>query len=327
VTELSNRPLLPTRSDRALYTERLSVDGELRRATERHRNVLLVGDRGSGKSTTLHAHAYDLRAEGATVAYCDLSPVDTVDDALRVIHRELERYRDPPPGVPVATGATSASGPGLAVDLVRSLAGGPQGLFLIVDNPTAEVAFSLFGRLRDELWQLRYAWIVAATPEVADALSFPPADAFFDRRVELPTLNAAERRRMLATRAPEADQPTIDLLAETGADNVRGFISAAREIFEGGAPADIYLRGLKNRAARAAHLGRAAAMAHAELEALGPVSASDATLLTRLSWTKARASRVLNELEDAGVVTASERVEGPGRPRKVYHLVDPKRFA
>ena len=53
------------------------------------------------------------------------------------------------------------------------------------------------------------------------------------------------------------------------------------------------------------------------LQDAGPRSASDEELLAYFGWTRNRAVQVLNELEDAGVLTA--RVEKGGR-RKMYEL-------
>jgi predicted ArsR family transcriptional regulator len=62
----------------------------------------------------------------------------------------------------------------------------------------------------------------------------------------------------------------------------------------------------------------------AELEAIGPASASDERLLKRLGWTRSRASQVFKQLEEAGVVRAAmEAPEGGGRPRKVFRPVGP----
>jgi predicted ArsR family transcriptional regulator len=69
-------------------------------------------------------------------------------------------------------------------------------------------------------------------------------------------------------------------------------------------------------------VGRAAAMLVAEVESLGPVSASDERLLSRLGWTRERAAQVFKQLEEAGLVVFSELRDGPGRPRKVYRLKD-----
>jgi DNA-binding MarR family transcriptional regulator len=72
------------------------------------------------------------------------------------------------------------------------------------------------------------------------------------------------------------------------------------------------------REERLAELGRSAFMLMAELESLGPASASDKQLLQRLGWTRSRAVQVFRQLEEAGLVT-SETVKGDsGRPRKVY---------
>ena len=68
-------------------------------------------------------------------------------------------------------------------------------------------------------------------------------------------------------------------------------------------------------------LGRPAAMLYAEIESLGPVSASDQRLLARMGWTRSRAVQVFAQLEEAGLVV-SQSVRGPdgGRPRKEYSV-------
>jgi predicted ArsR family transcriptional regulator len=77
------------------------------------------------------------------------------------------------------------------------------------------------------------------------------------------------------------------------------------------------------RRAEAQRLGRPAEMVVAELEASGPLSASDERLLRRLGWTRERAVQVLKQLEGAGLVTTSLQKGPSGRPRKLYGLTDP----
>lgn len=78
------------------------------------------------------------------------------------------------------------------------------------------------------------------------------------------------------------------------------------------------------RQQRAAALGRPHGMAMQELDALGGASASDQEFLRRLGWTRSRATQVLRDLADAGVVSASdEQSPGGRRPRRVYRPADP----
>jgi hypothetical protein len=327
MADLSNRPLLPSGADRKLYVEREAVDGPLDRALSRGRNTLVHGERGSGRTSALHAHALDIRERGTPVAYCDLLPAGDFAEALELIgssidqaaRRRTHRF---------STRYPQGDGPLATIEAIRRLGGGPDQLVVMLDSPDPEVAFALFGRHREDAWALGYCWAVATSSEGAAALSNPPADAFFERAIELFPLNAIDRRKVLQRRAPEiAATPLGTTLMETGPENMRAFITVVREVLESDSPSDVYLRGIVNRQTAASELGRAASMALAELEALGPISASDDRFLKRLGWTKARASKVLNSLQEAGLVTSSEEIMGPGRPRKVYRLRPPEVFA
>jgi predicted transcriptional regulator len=60
----------------------------------------------------------------------------------------------------------------------------------------------------------------------------------------------------------------------------------------------------------------------AELDAGGPAGPSDEPLLRKLQWSRSRASQVFNELEENGLVRASEKPSKSGRrPRRVYEAI------
>jgi predicted ArsR family transcriptional regulator len=67
-------------------------------------------------------------------------------------------------------------------------------------------------------------------------------------------------------------------------------------------------------------------MLAAELEALGPRSASDPELLARLGWTRERVVQVMRVMEKAGLLDHQFEKQGVGRPRKVYALKDVESF-
>ena len=59
----------------------------------------------------------------------------------------------------------------------------------------------------------------------------------------------------------------------------------------------------------------------AELQALGPVSASNAHLQERLGLTRSRLAQVFSQLEDAGLVRSfAAPTDRPRRPAKLYQL-------
>jgi len=65
-------------------------------------------------------------------------------------------------------------------------------------------------------------------------------------------------------------------------------------------------------------------MLFAELEAIGEASPTDPELLRRTGWTRQRISKVLEELESEGLVTArDERQTVRGCPRRLYRVAAP----
>jgi len=208
-------------------------------------------------------------------------------------------------------------------NLVASLReAAPQGrrVVLVDELPAKAVGQTLFGRLRDELWQLPLTWVVAVARSEGDALLSPPADVFFDVVLELEPLSRNAQREILEKRAENGGR---QVAAEIDEGNPRRLLGLAREALESGVRPSELLKALGRRDVEVSKLGRGASMLVAELESLGPTSASDEGLLSRLGWTRTRAVQVLRRLEEKGLVT-SVTVKGvSGRPRKLYRPVDP----
>ena len=80
-------------------------------------------------------------------------------------------------------------------------------LLLLDETPAPSVARGLFGRLRDELWELPITWCVAADARDRAAYVEAPADAFWRRVLTLPPLTPAQARELLRARATEIELP------------------------------------------------------------------------------------------------------------------------
>ncbi len=325
---LQARPLYDTDPDTAFFVPPASWPRLL--AAVRHRfNVALVGARGAGKTSLLRQLQRQLRSDGDRVVFVDATGAGDVESLVTAIEAELVGRR----GVLSELGSGAASAmealrggpPGSTsmrlVQRVRALADHPATVVLVDCAHAAPAAHELFGRFRDELWQLEHRWVVAVEDGERSVLLSPPADAFFDQLLAL-QMTAAQLLELLRKRAPELPEATLQRIAEQTA-TPRAALQAVRDALLSPA-ADDPLAATLWRQQAAAALGRPHSMAMYELEALGGASASDEEFLRRLGWTRARASQVLGDLAQSKLVTASdEQTNGAGRPRRVFRPAEP----
>ncbi|MBM7785262.1 ATP-binding protein [Tenggerimyces flavus] len=287
---MSNRPLLDTRTDADLFVGRELELNRLTRAVELGLNALVVGTAGVGKTSLLRQLAYRLRGNGQAVHHLTAGRLTGVQDVLD----QLEQLR---------ADATQV---------------------VLLDEPELDLATNLFGRLRDELWQLPFTWIVAVEPPAATVLAKAPIDAFFEVRLEIDPLAPGELRTMLDRRLPAGALPDSVLDELTADDEPRRVLDAARQLLTGASWPELK-EARKQRDTAVGKLSRPEREAIRALESVGgAASASDPDLLAALGWTRARAVQVLGALAEAGILIAeSVRGNGAGRPRKVYRLALP----
>ncbi len=289
--------------------------------------MLLSGPRGSGKTTLLRQVLLDLRNDERQAAFIDGKLATDAFSFLQLIRFQLgeapslpqvlrERYSQaftPRPNLGEAGALLDL------IDTMRNPAEEPDQTTLLIDGlPSPEVAHALFGRLRDELWQLPFNWIIAVNERERAALTEPPADAFFDRQINLGPMSSRELMSLLERRVPLTDRSGLESLAAASEGNPRLLLDLARDAFEGGHGIEGLLENRAWREKAASGLSRPASMLLAELENMGSASASDEELLRRMGWTRPRATQVFHELEDAELVTSREVKGHGGRPRKVY---------
>lgn len=328
-SDLSSRPLLDTRPDAALFINRQPEIDQLLRTNRSGFNAIVFGERGIGKTSFLRRLQYRLRNEKVAAIFVDGS---LPQDALEIL--ELVRYqiagtrtrsRSMPPAHMLPEEVSSEP-----EQLLRSVRILERSLHddghrtVLLDNPSPADAHTLFGRLRDELWRLPLTWAVTADNDRRWQYLQPPADAFFEHVVDLGPLSSQATKALLEKRLDKAELKRIDLrrMIELAKGNPRKLITLARASLEGDGAVGEIEQDRAELQRRLAGLGRAASMLVSELEALGPVSASDERLLKRLGWSRPRAVQVLKQLEEEGIVSSSlEITETIGRPRKVYNLV------
>jgi hypothetical protein len=317
---LSGRPLHGTEADSALFVDRERDLEAVEQAVKRSTNVLVLGDRGTGKTTLLRRAAQDLARDGMRAVFVEGGLATSAPEFLSLL-----QYRVAPESAPIRAKGAAEELLERVEALGRSLEAADRPVVVLVDElPAAEVGHTLFGRLRDSLWQLPLQWVVAG--DVADRAVYlrPPADAFFPRVVVLGPLDLEASIELLRARISpkEASDRRLREIAANAEGNPRALVSLASRTLLGGEDLhEVATHRVRQREALE-ELGQPARRVAAALEAAGRASASDDQFLARLGWSRSRATQVLRELEEAGIVTGSlERREG-GRPRKVYELRD-----
>lgn len=310
---LSQRPLTASNADHDLFAARGSELQRVCRALDLGLNIYIYGPPGSGRTSFLH----QVERGRPEARYVRLHGFETLTDRLDEIERALissralERYQ------PLLWEEWmlrfSKREVRVAADPLRYLrkaVGSSDGDTLrvvLVDDIAREDCHELFGRLRDELWELRIQWVVTGSVSSLDA----PADSFFDVVVELPPLDHEDLRELVRRRAVTGT-PEEESLLMSVADSVidtavpctpRHALSVLR---------DLYLSDdLTEAKSQLANLQSARAClkptANKLLDALihhGPTYAGDARLLAEVSVTRSRVVQLLAELEADGLVTA-----------------------
>ena len=293
----------------------------------RHRfNVALVGPRGAGKTSALRQLQRRLRADGVRAVFVDATGVADLEQLVAAIENELvgrraRRASRARPRRPRRPGGPPGAASLRVLQRIRDLAAHPPTVILVDCAHGARAAHDLFGRMRDELWQMEHRWVVAVEDSERSILLAPPADAFFDQVLSL-TMTGAELLEVLRRRDAGLPDGTLRRIAAQTA-TPRAALQAVRDALLDPA-GDDPLAATLWRQEHAAALGRPHSMAMHELEALGGASASDAEFLRRLGWTRGRASQVLGELAEAKLVTPSdEKTPAAGRPRRIFRPAAP----
>lgn len=325
---LSGRPLLATAADRRYLVERPEADLVVRHV-EAGMNTLVLAERGMGKTTFLRHLEGRLEEEaGVSAVYLDGPRLGDAATILLALRDKLAGPRTPigdslrttaMPFAPMAAEVRSEE----ALRLVRELAAGAEDrkACVLLDDPDPESAHRLFGRLRDELWQTGLVWVVAGDQARRQQYLTPPADAFFERVVELARLTDAQQDELIRKRLERGDdRGVIAVRLESG--NPRALLAALREAASADDAQALLARRAERQTRAADELGRLASMMLAEIDDGAAASASDPEWLGRFGVSRQRAQQVLAELEHEGLVRA-ERLPGPsGRPRKVYRRLE-----
>jgi hypothetical protein len=319
---------LPTRAGAESFVGRDAELARLKANVEAGANTLVLAERGAGLTSLLNRVAFDLDGrEELRVVLLSGEVTRSAGDLLAAVGDRLAALSPGgEPGDAAASRPDIASGDGAALlwrveRLARLAAGLENRVVVMIDGiGSAAVAHTVFGQLRNELWQMeRITWVFGGATANRGRYLEPPADAFWESLVELKPLSNSELYTILVgRRLAGLPGDTVEAVLAAAAGNPMRLLVGARTAEEGRLPGQLE---------HDSRLSESAASLLHYLQTHGASSASDKGLLAELGWSRGRAQQVFKALEAAGLVTAElAPTDGaPGRPRKVYELTEAAR--
>jgi energy-coupling factor transporter ATP-binding protein EcfA2 len=325
---MSTHPLAQSRADQRRFVDRARETDAIVRAVAASRPVLVLGERGSGRTSLLNHVAWLLarQKEPRQTVMVSGELASSPSQLLGVLVARVGRLAQPAGSragwIEDLRALSMPDGPfgqivqpAILMELVdllgERLASLDRPVCLMVDGIAPAVAHAVFGSLRNELWALPGASWVVAGDAAAEALYLePPADAFFELTVRLGPLTGADAAKLLRAHVPGLAAAEIERAIGVGNGNPRRLLRAAADIQAGIEPADANTHDLAEQATKVA--GPLAATLVDYLATNGPAAASDQALLRQIGASRQRASQVMHELESAGLLETIEQ-HTPGR--------------
>ncbi|MGO9498290.1 MAG: AAA family ATPase [Solirubrobacteraceae bacterium] len=325
---MSAQPLRQSRADQRRFVDRTRETDAIIRAVAALQPVLLLGERGSGRTSLLNHVALRLarQKESRPMVMVSGELASNPSQLLGLLVARVQRLAEPAgsrarwiedlralsmPDGPFGQVAQPAILMELVDLLGERLAELERPVCLMVDGIAPAVAHGVFGSLRNELWALQgAAWVVAGDSPAETLYLEPPADAFFEHTVKLGPLADADAAKLLRAHVPALVDADIERAIAVAGGNPRRLLRAAGDIQAGVAPVSSAADEFAQRASAVA--GPLAGALVGYLAAHGPAAASDEPMLRQIGASRQRASQLMHELESAGLLETIEQHE-PGR--------------
>ena len=338
---MSNQPLAQSRADQRRFVDRTRETDAIIRAVAASQPVLLLGERGSGRTSLLNHVAWLLarQKESRHTLMVSGELASNPSQLLGVLVARTQRLAEPTgsrgrwiedlralsmPDGPFGQIAQPAILMELVDLLGERLAALERPACLMVDGIAPTVAHGVFGSLRNELWALQGAtWVVAGDSAAETLYLEPPADAFFEHTIKMGPLTDADAAKLLRAHVPALIDNDIERAIAVAEGNARRLLRAAGDIQAGISPVRLAADEFAERATAVA--GPLAGAIVGYLAAHGPTAASDETMLRQIGASRQRASQLMHELESAGLLETIEQHEPGrrGRPARRFALRTP----
>jgi energy-coupling factor transporter ATP-binding protein EcfA2 len=335
------RPLAQSRTDQRRFIDSEKETRSIVDAVKASRPVLVLGERGSGRTSLLNHVAWLLAREEEPRDSVLISGELARDPAqlLGVLVARVGRLAQPSgsrgrwledlQALSMPDGPFGAVvQPAILMELIdllgERLSELERPVCLMIDEILPAVAHGVFGTLRNELSTLQGAsWVISGESAAEALYREPPADAFFAQTIVLAPLSDADARKLLHAHAPDLRATDVEIVLAAGQGNPRRLLRAAADIQAGIPPSEAPTYELAKSATSLA--GPLAGRLVEYIAEHGPASASDESMLRQIGASRQRASQLMHQLHSAGLLqTVEQAKEGrPGRPARRFTIKTP----
>jgi len=335
------QPLAQSRADQRRFIDRDRETNSIIEAAKASQPVLVLGERGSGRTSLLNHVAWLLAREKESRDSVLISgelardPAQLLGVFVARIGRlagqrgSRARWLEELQALSMPDGPFGAVvQPAILMELIdllgERLAELERPVCLMIDEIFPAVAHGVFGTLRNELWTLQdVSWIVTGESAAGSLYREPPADAFFAQTVVLSPLSDTDACKLLDAHVPDLPASDVEKVLAGGRGNPRRLLRAAADIQAGIPPDQVFAHELAAKATSLA--GPLAGRMVEYLAEHGPASASDESMLRQIGASRQRASQLMHQLHSAGLLhTVEQAKEGrPGRPARRFTIKTP----
>ncbi|MCW3101166.1 MAG: ATPase, partial [Chthonomonadaceae bacterium] len=193
---LHGRPLRGVERDRRLWVDRPGDLDRVGRSIGLRFNTLVLGEPGSGVTSLINMIVAELKdGAGREMARVSARRASSAHELLDLVGDALGRE-----------GTARSSDDRVQAAYLRLSAAGisrPDAL-VVVDDVPGSFAHQVFGRMRDELWELGLQWLVSGRADDEAVLLAPPADGFFETVHRVQPLSPAQIETLLDRRDGDA---------------------------------------------------------------------------------------------------------------------------
>lgn len=315
-----------SQADGKLFVGRDTELRRLERAAQLGFNMLALGERGIGLTSLMSQHQRRMQEAGRPCFYLSGAKIKSSEQVLEAIRTGgMGRSQIPDPVREVMGLPNAISVFHHLVWNIHRVDAEVLPIVILDDMHDPKLTHQMFGRYRDEIWELPCHWVVCGLTRHRSQYLTPPADAFFEAEIVVGPMDDSVADDLLEARlamAAAEDAQVVELIrsnyeqiVKEGGGNPRQILASAR---------DVLLRDVEENASREHSRWKATSLGETEgrvwryILTHGPVSASDEELLDYFGITRARATQVLGNLEKATLVVAYHEKQGVGRPRKLY---------
>lgn len=242
LSKTSLRPLFPTKYDQSFFVNREKELSSIKSSMRSNLNLLLLGNRGSGKTSLLNHAYHNLRNDkkfililvnilpkgiSDTESFLNELASSCAKEARNTDRDFYEKYRN--------AFARAIGLEGFETIMSILLRENKQPVFLIDGfDHNSKLCYDIFSSLREIFWETKSTFIITGDVQQKNVYLKPPVDAFFDKVLEIGKLSSKDIKELFEHRIGknEISEKVFSALAEHNSDSVTDLILIIRENIE-----------------------------------------------------------------------------------------------